>query len=682
MLLFDTLNKGERPLRLLAWGVLTGLLVLGFGLWRIQILNGARYKERQQVQSFRAVRMPAVRGRILDREGHVLADTRPRYRLDLYLDELATPFAAEHGRLRKELAAARGARTGPPPGLWERLAARFRRTRTTPLISAEENEQLRRAARYLVVSNLMATAGNRLGTNLVHPEKDLHRHWFNQRYLPFPILDNLSEAQVAIITEQGWNYPGLALEQVPTRNYPEGRTASHILGHVMRDTTADPDEDDYDYYLPDYRGRKGLEFSFDSQLRGQAGAKSILVNSGGYRVGEHTLREAVPGNTVVTTLDLRLQRECERSLDQVSGDERGAVIVMDSRNGDILAIASAPSFDPNSFIPSLASTDAVRLNDPVQRPMLNRAADEIFAPGSTFKVFTALALLDAGVELDEAFEVKVDPSRAPRGAYWLGNRKIEDTAPAGTYDFRRAFIKSSNSYFIDHAQRLGMKRFLDFGHRFGFGDSTQLKVTRDEPGIFPQYGETLGNGQTYDVRNKGALADASIGQQIAVTPLQLAVAYAAVANGGTLYWPRIVDRVEPGDVLSDRNPDQVQPGQVRTRLGLRPEHLARVHAAMRDDVADPTGTGKAAQVEGFAVCGKTGTAEIKAAGRKDNVTWFASFGPFEQPRYVVIVMVQSGRSGGGTCAPVARRIYQHLHQRDQGVRMASTGAAPVDGGGL
>jgi len=687
MLLFDALNKGERPLRLLAWGVLSGLLVLAFGLWRIQVLNGPRYKERQLVQNFRSVRVPAVRGRILDRESHVLADSRPRYRLDLYLDELAVPFATEHARLRRELALARGAQAGPPPGLWTRLLNRLRRTKTAPLISPDENEQLRLAARFGVVSNLMAAAGARLGTNLIRSNSDLYRqfdrHWRNQRYLPFPILENLTTEQVAIVTEQGWNYPGLEMEQAPIRTYPEGRTAAHILGHLRRDNTAEPDEPDYNYYLPDYRGYKGLEFSFDDKLRGQAGAKSILVNSGGYRVGERILVESMPGNNLITTLDLRLQQECERSLDLVSGDERGAVVVMDCRNGDILALASAPTFDPNSFIPSLSNAEAARMTNQLLRPMLNRAADEIYAPGSTFKVFTALALMDAGVELDDNFEVKVDPSRSPRGAYWLGTRKIEDTAPAGIYDFHRAFIKSSNSYFIDHAQRLGMKRFLDFGHRFGFGESTHLKVTRDEAGIFPQYGETLQNGQTYDVRNKGALADASIGQQIAVTPLQMAIAYCAVANGGTLYWPRIVERVEPGDVLSDRNPDQVLPGQVRSRLGLKPEHLTRMHAAMRDDVADDAGTGKGSRVEGFAVCGKTGTAEIKSAGRKDNVTWFASFGPFEQPHYVVIVMVQSGRSGGGTCAPVARRIYQFLHDRDLGLRMASSSPAPTPvGGGL
>ena len=230
------------------------------------------------------------------------------------------------------------------------------------------------------------------------------------------------------------------------------------------------------------------------------------------------------------------------------------------------------------------------------------------------------------------------------------------------------FIKSSNSYFIYHAQLLGLKRFLEFGHRFNFGEPTGLKVSQDKPGIFPKFGETLSNGQTWNARNVGVLTDASIGQQINVTPLQLALAYAAVANGGTLFYPRLVDRLEPADVLSDQATAQVRPGQVRSKLAFRADHLSQVHAAMRDDVADSAGSGVRAHVTGFEVCGKTGTAEIKGNGVKDSVTWFASFAPDGSPRYVVIVMVESGRSGGGTCAPVAQRIYQFLHDRETGGR--------------
>ena len=162
------------------------------------------------------------------------------------------------------------------------------------------------------------------------------------------------------------------------------------------------------------------------------------------------------------------------------------------------------------------------------------------------------------------------------------------------------------------------------------------------------------------------MANFSIGQEVTVTPLQLAVMVSAVANGGTVHYPRLVDRLESGDPLSDEVAHAVRPGQVRGLLGARPEHLARIRAAMRDDVLDPEGTGTTARVADFTVCGKTGTAEIKGNGIKDKVTWFSSFAPFESPRYAVVVMVESGASGGRTCGPVARRIYEHLRTRDAG----------------
>ena len=162
-------------------------------------------------------------------------------------------------------------------------------------------------------------------------------------------------------------------------------------------------------------------------------------------------------------------------------------------------------------------------------------------------------------------------------------------------------------------------------------------------------------------------ANVSIGQELTVTPLQLALVFAAVANGGSVWWPRLVDRIEPGDELSPEPPERIRPGQLRSSIDIPRSHLAIVHAAMRDDVASDDGTGRASRVPGYDVCGKTGTAEVKS-GRKlvDRITWFASFAPFESPRYAVVVMVESGGSGGRTCAPVARRIYEHLRDRDRG----------------
>jgi penicillin-binding protein 2 len=209
----------------------------------------------------------------------------------------------------------------------------------------------------------------------------------------------------------------------------------------------------------------------------------------------------------------------------------------------------------------------------------------------------------------------------------------------------------------------GYERLLSTAHRFHFGEQTriQLRPTEERSGWMPSPAEA--KAERWPL---GRLANFSIGQEVTVTPLQLAVMVSAVANGGTVHYPRLVDRLESGDPLSDEAAHAVRPGQVRGLLGARPEHLARIRAAMRDDVLDPEGTGTTARVADYTVCGKTGTAEIKGNGIKDKVTWFSSFAPFESPRYAVVVMVESGASGGRTCGPVARRIYEHLRARDAG----------------
>lgn len=659
MLVLDQINKGERPLRVLAWGVALGLLALAAGLWQVQVLSGAKYRQRQETQSFRTVRVPAMRGRILDRNRVPIADNQPRYRLDVYLDELVPQFTEAEKQLRRQLLASRGLLSQPEPTLWGRISARFSRQKQKPGITSAERDLLKRQARYQVVSNILSQINARLGVHLVKTEAELFQHWRQKRALPFPVLDNLTPAQVAFLTEQGWSIPGVELDQVPVRHYPGGTLAAHIVGNVKRSDDFDEEDRAFDYRLRDFTGATGIEAAFDRRLRGTSGAKSILINSSGYRhrQGEIVLAEPRAGDTVVTTLDVGLQKAVEASLSQVAGDERGAVVVLDPRNGDILALASAPTFDPNIWIDGVSAERWNAMQDPRMKPMFNRATYGYYQPGSTFKIITALACLDAGVLTPDSVH---DPLHT-LGYFQLGNRRIKDTASAGEYDFRRAFIKSSNSYFITYGLKLGLQRLLDMGHRFHFGDKPGLRLGEESRGIFPAYDEVK------DSWSLGNLANVSIGQEIAVTPVQLAVAVGAVANGGTVYWPRLVDRVEPSDVLSDEPPDRIRPGQVRDRVELRPEYFDIVRAAMRDDVAGDEGTGKNARVKDFAVCGKTGTAEVKQGTRLvDKITWFASFAPYESPRYVVIVMVESGGSGGGTCAPVARRIYEHLRDRERG----------------
>ncbi len=665
MLIFDQFNKGERPLRWMAGVVGAGLLLLLIGLLRVQILSHHRFEQSLQTQSFQSVRVPALRGRILDRNGRECVGNAPRYRLDVYLEALSRDFSKEYGRLRREVIAARGGTNPVSPGLWQRMMSKFHREAPRILIRPEETTLLWRQARYNVVSNVVTKVATKIGLPLTLTESELQRHWANTRALPLAVLTKLTPQQVALLTEQSWSIPGIRTELQAVRHYPHGSLAAHALGYLVRADDFEGDEgESFDYRLRDYKGAAGLEAAFDASLRGISGTKSILVNSDGYRVGETVTAEPVPGQNLVTTLDIDVQKAAESALSAVSGEERGAVVVLDVRNGDVLAMASAPSFDPGEWIDGISRNRWTNYYMvPKRTPLMNRATDGAYSPGSTFKIVTALTALENGLDPNQVQIVEPNPSKPGKGIYHRGNIKIEDTAPPGPYDFRRAFIRSSNSYFIQLGLDAGYDRLLATAHRFHFGEQTriQLRPIEERAGWMPEPAEARTEHWP-----QGRLANFSIGQEVTVTPLQLAVMVAAVANGGTVYYPRLVDRLESGDPLSEEAPSTIRPGQVRSRLETRPEHLAHIRAAMRDDVMDIEGTGTSARVTDYTVCGKTGTAEIKGNGVKDKVTWFASFAPFESPRYAVVVMVESGASGGRTCGPVARKIYEHLRGRDTG----------------
>ena len=665
MLIFDQFNKGERPLRWMAGVVGAGLLLLLIGLLRVQILSHHRFEQSLQTQSFQSVRVPALRGRILDRNGRECVGNAPRYRLDVYLEALSRDFSKEYGRLRREVIAARGGTNPVSPGLWQRMMSKFHREAPRILIRPEETTLLWRQARYNVVSNVVTKVATKIGLPLTLTESELQRHWANTRALPLAVLTKLTPQQVALLTEQSWSIPGIRTELQAVRHYPHGSLAAHALGYLVRADDFEGDEgESFDFRLRDYKGAAGLEAAFDASLRGISGTKSILVNSDGYRVVETVTAEPVPGQNLVTTLDIDVQKAAESALSAVSGEERGAVVVLDVRNGDVLAMASAPSFDPGEWIDGISRNRWTNYYMvPKRTPLMNRATDGAYSPGSTFKIVTALTALENGLDPNQVQIVEPNPSKPGKGIYHRGNIKIEDTAPPGPYDFRRAFIRSSNSYFIQLGLDAGYDRLLATAHRFHFGEQTriQLRPIEERAGWMPEPAEARTEHWP-----QGRLANFSIGQEVTVTPLQLAVMVAAVANGGTVYYPRLVDRLESGDPLSEEAPSTIRPGQVRSRLETRPEHLAHIRAAMRDDVMDIEGTGTSARVTDYTVCGKTGTAEIKGNGVKDKVTWFASFAPFESPRYAVVVMVESGASGGRTCGPVARKIYEHLRGRDTG----------------
>jgi penicillin-binding protein 2 len=414
---------------------------------------------------------------------------------------------------------------------------------------------------------------------------------------------------------------------------------------------------DFNFRLSDYRGLVGIEGEFDSELRGKAGVKSVLVNSLGYRQSENIWAPAEPGRNVVLTIDAAIQQSAESALQSARpGTTRGAAVVMDPNTGEILAMASSPTFDPNVYIPRISREESRRLNDEILMPQKNRAMQENYAPGSVFKVVTGLAALEAGL----------DPNRKfynPGYIFVPGRRReIKDLANPGEYDFHRAFIKSSNFYFITNGMNAGIEKIVKIGHRLHFGERTGLLSRTETPGVFPSLARVRRGWIAPDTANL------CIGQGfISVTPLQVAVMIGAVANGGKVLWPRLVQRVEPAEPHRGEMIIEFPPKPPRDDLGVSKPSLDITREAMLADVEEG-GTGKQALVPGMSIGGKTGTAQITDAQNNliGHTVWFASCAPFESPRYVVVVMVEgdlgAGVSGGGTCAPVAAQIYRTIQK--------------------
>jgi penicillin-binding protein 2 len=641
MVFFDQLKRNDRELRLLAVVMFVGVCVLIVGLWYIQIVSSRQYEEDQQGQTTRTVRVPAVRGKILDRNGFPLADNRPVFSLDLYLGELSPLFRSNYTRIKRVLPH-----------------------------STSDLPRLQRLARFQVVSNIAHQVSLWLNQEVVLDEEQFHRHFSSLRALPLTFLRNLTTEQVARFSEKPQTLPGLDLRVESVRVYPYQSTAAHLIGIMKRDDSSVENEDAFFHYrLPDWKGLTGVERRFDPEMRGLAGTKNITVNYLGYQTTNSYRRAPDPGGTVTLTLDLRLQLIAERALRTTEyGDEvRGSIVIMDPRNGDVLAAASAPTYNPHLFLDRISNETYAWLNDPVTRRQVNRATYEHYHPGSIFKMITALAALEAG-QLKPAEEI-YNPG------YWQwreNTRPVKDLARPGMYDFRRAFIRSSNTYFIRQAMRPGVvAKLVEIGRKLHLGERTGLIPGQDVPGNFPTP-EDLQAGW-----GPGDTANLSIGQgAIHVTPLQMAIVTSAVANGGTVYWPRIAAKVEPNDPESMIRPAYYKPGMVRDYLGVSPVNIHLLHEVMMADVHDDQGTGKAARTAGLTIGGKTGTAEVEKRGEiVDKITWFSSFAPVHSPRYVVVVMIESGKSGGGTCAPVAGHIYREILKFEQSLRKVTVAQA-------
>ncbi len=662
MLIFDQLKKNDPQLRAVALMVLIGLLILLGGLWWVQIISNRHYQTNLETQSFRTIRVPAMRGSILDRNGVPMAENRPAYHVSLYLEELRPlfdqAFTREVAKARatiKQCVADKEAELG-------RSLNKEERKNPTFTLGVKQKNQIRLDVRYSVASNVVYQVSRVLQLPLALNRIDFERHYLARLALPYTVVRNLTSEQIARFEEQPLRVPGLDIEVQSTRTYPHNGTAAHIVGALRRDDSSTQGEESFfSYRMADYRGELGVEWGFDRYLRGNAGAKSVLVNNVGYRQTEHVWSEAEPGSNVVTTIDMRVQEAAERALHRgpQGANTAGAIVVMDVNTGDILAMVSSPTLDPNHYVQGFPRGEWKRITD--IHAQKNRATQENYAPGSIFKTIVGLAALENGLNPNATVMAVANPRKPWASLYMLGKRGIKDTVPPGPYDFRRAMKLSSNTYFITQGLRTGPERIIALAKKFHLGERFGLPTRQETGGYIPPLDR---------VRSRwtdGNTANLSIGQDpVLVTPMQIAIMTSAIANGGKVLWPRLVQRVEPVDTLSELPPSLFPAGRVRDTLGVKPRSMAILHDAMLADTEDSDGTGRHVRdhvpLEGFRICAKTGTAQVQDENNAADgqTTWFAAFGPFEKPRYAVVVMVENGASGGGTCAPLAGLVFDAL----------------------
>ncbi len=460
---------------------------------------------------------------------------------------------------------------------------------------------------------------------------------------------------VAVETHQ-LDLPGVTLRARPRRNYKEGLTIAHVAGYLGE---IGPKQlkilKEQGYAVGDEIGQYGLERRWEEVLRGQSGGQQVEVDALGRRV--RVLHEVndVPGYSVHLTLDQQLQ---ESAFEALRGKE-GTIVVLDVRTGAILAMVSTPAFDPNIFARGIKNDEWRALLKDRLRPLSNRATQGQYPPGSTFKIITAIAGLEEGLIQPEA-RIQ-DP-----GYYNFGNRAFRDWKKEGhgSVDLHKALVESCDVYFYHAGQRIGVDRIAKWARTFGLGEKTGVALDDERLGLVPdsdwkrrRFRQPWYPGETLSV---------AIGQgALTTTPLQLANMMATVANGGTLYRPRIVSRVESVDGATVR---EFGPEIIHT-VNIKPATLERIRSALADVVGGGSGTGGAARSNIVKIAGKTGTAqviEMKSAYLKSEQlsqfqrdhAWFVAYAPVENPQIALAILVEHGGHGGAAAAPLAKKVFE------------------------
>ncbi len=567
-----------------------GLLVVR--LWYLQCVYGAYFRDLSENNRKRTIRTVPPRGTIFDRNERVMVRNRPSFDVAVILED--TPDINETIRTLSEI-------TGRDPG--------------------QLKKQLQSLGR-------------------------------SQHFEPRIVMADVSHEELARVKVNSYRLPGVIINTVPARAYPNGSMAAQILGYSREITRAqlDAQPDPDRYKTGDFIGQAGIEKQWEEFLRGRSGYIQVEVDAMGHRRGELGIVDDKIGDDLYLTIDSDLQKAAEEGL----AGRRGAVIALDPRSGEVLALASSPAVDGNFFSGKMDAQQWESVMTDRNKPLANRAISSKYPPGSTFKLFMAMAGLA---------EKKISPQTELNcpGYYVLGGRayRCHKHSGHGAVNMAKAITVSCNAYFYQLGQMLTIGGIEKWTGMFGFGATTGIELPGEDPGILPSEkwkretkGERWYPGDTIPV---------SIGQgYLNVTPLQMTVAMAAIANGGTVWKPLLVKRIvnhRTGEII-DRK------AQVARTVDIDKSVFDTIRNFSVNVVNDARGTGKRAKLPGVTVAGKTGTAQTSALGKeslgerfKDHA-WFISFAPAEDPMIAMTVIVENSGHGGEFAAPVTKQVME------------------------
>jgi penicillin-binding protein 2 len=625
-------------LQFLALLMLVGLAALLGKLWLVQVAHGPEWTAKIRGSSEATVRIPSVRGEIRDRNGMTLVQNRASYEVDFYLPEMVKGYRE---------------RVGPPP------LTEYRSTINGMPKDLKEPDIVK------IVNTGVVPRLNDLDLARNYNAGQLQRHYRTNTEVPYSYIKDIDFETMAKFSEHDVGLPGVDISIKPVRSYVYGALAAHLLGYVgAPDDTNKEEAKKYSFYQADVEGKSNIEKAMDEYLKGKPGVRYMRRNAKGNIDG--VLREEPPmaGANVNLTIDARIQMIAEEALRAVG---RGAAVVIDPNNGNILAMASVPSFDPNTFIPSIKAKDWETLRKDEANPLINRAVSA-FPPGSTFKLVTTLAGLRKGL-VGAHFNCGGGISYGDHFFHcWIG----EKGGNHGTLGIMDAIKVSCNSFFYQFGNAAGIEAIDDTGDSLGLGKTSGIEITSESPGVLPGP-DWMRIHYPRERWSQAYTANVSIGQGYdLVTPLQLAMVYATVANGGVSYFPKLVQSVTAADgkpILNAKGQPVVSSAprvHADLRFDFKREHIEVARRGLWKVVNEDGGTGGKARLSGVQVAGKTGTAQAMTEGKKDTIAWFVCFAPYDSPKYTIAVMVQGGEHGGSVAAPIATRILERTLAMDQG----------------